>query len=149
MFWVRAGAFGAAQAALQRIQMGARHHHVIGGAGGQAAHFLGDLGVQVALLFLRSPASWDAAGRICCWGRLPAPASVACWVRSCTISGEETIWATSAGLPDATSWLMRSLMACFSASSERACTTWALMPTICWSTMELPGAESLRLCSAL
>ena len=45
-------AFGAAQAALQRIQVRAAHHHVVGGRGCQPVHFLGDLHVQVALLLL-------------------------------------------------------------------------------------------------
>ena len=45
-------AFGAAQAALQRIQMRAAHHHVVGGRSRQPVHFLGDLHVQVALLLL-------------------------------------------------------------------------------------------------
>jgi len=29
-----------------------RHHHIIGGAGGEAAHFLGDLDIQITFLFL-------------------------------------------------------------------------------------------------
>ena len=55
----------------------------------------------------------------------------ACWLRNCTITGDATTWLTSPALPAAADVPTLSFSACFSASSERVCTIWALIAAIC------------------
>ena len=66
---------------------------------GDAADFLGDLGVEIALSAPCTAISLGCSGPYLLESSPSWLIRSACWVRSCTIRGEATTWLTSAALP--------------------------------------------------
>ena len=141
-------AFGAAQARLKRRQMRFGGHHVIGGTGRQAVDFLGDLEVQVALLFL---------DRLHLGMQGPVAAGEIAFLRQkrgflaaqLHDQGRRHDLGDIGGIARCHQLVDAVVYRLFLGQVGAGLHDAALIPTICWSRMELPGLASLRLCSAL